>query len=107
MSTVDPETREPIPPGPVSMVQGMRQRRALAWVYKLILVLALVGSALPADYSGPTAAVVIGLVVATPLVRICWLIFRWNQEDDRPFVIAGLALLLVVATGTVVSIFLR
>jgi uncharacterized membrane protein len=44
----------------------------------------------------------IGLIIATPLLRVVWLIYRWAQEKDTRFALTGLALLAVVTAGAII-----
>jgi uncharacterized membrane protein len=45
----------------------------------------------------------IGLIIATPLLRVVWLVYRWAQEKDTRFVLTGVLLLAVVAVGAIVA----
>jgi hypothetical protein len=45
----------------------------------------------------------IGLTIATPLLRVVWLVYRWAQERDTRFGLAGILLLAVVAAGAIVA----
>jgi hypothetical protein len=81
------EPRAPIPAGQVSTVRGRWQAPALTWVTRTVIALGLL------------AAVVPDPVIATPLLRVAWLVHRWRQERDRRFVGFGLGLLAVIAVG--------
>jgi uncharacterized membrane protein len=77
-------------------------------VVVVAMALALAGIGLDRVSPGSAAAALlaaasVGLVVATPLLRVCWLIFRWIQERDLHFVAVGLVLLSIVITGAVLS----
>jgi uncharacterized membrane protein len=53
-----------------------------------------------------TTVAVIALV-ATPLLRVVWVVARLASEGDRKFALVGGALLAVVAVGIVASLLLR
>lgn len=71
----------------------------LAWATRVLLVASLVTTVAPREIRAALAVAVVAAVVAVPLLRVGWLVFRWNQEHDRRFVAAGSVLLLVVGIG--------
>ena len=92
---------------PISSIVGRRQAPALRSVVIAAGGLALLALALDMASVGAAsvaAAVAVGLIIATPLLRVCWLIFRWSQEGDRRFTAVGLALLGVVGLGVILSL---
>jgi hypothetical protein len=101
--TVPDPPRAPIPGGQVSTIRGRWQSPALRWTTRVVIVLGLVSLALPEPASEAVAVAVVGAVVATPLLRVLWLVHRWHQEDDRRFVTVGLTLLGVVAVGAALA----
>lgn len=103
MSEGTPDPRPPIPGGTVSTIRGHWQRPALAWTTRTVIVLGLLSVVLPERASMPVAVAVVSAVIATPLLRVVWLVHRWRQEHDRRFVAAGLALLALVASGALLS----
>lgn len=94
-----PPTRSPIPDGTVSTIRGRWQAPALTWTTWVVLALGVLSAVLPGDAAVVVATVVVGVIVATPLLRVLWLVHRWRQERDRRFVGVGLALLGVIALG--------
>jgi hypothetical protein len=46
-------------------------------------------------------------VIAAPLMRVAWLIFRWSQERDYRYVAIGLSLLSVIAAGAALTVASR
>jgi low temperature requirement protein LtrA len=88
---------------PVSHVTGSRQMRALRVITAVSLAAAAISLVLPTPYDEAPAITALLLVMATPVLRVGWLIFRWGQERDVRFVLVGSALLGVVALGAVVS----
>ena len=97
------EARPPRPPGEVSSIRGHWQRPVLTWTTRLVLVVALVSVVLPGDVRRAVAVAACAAVVAGPLLRVAWLVFRWHQEHDRRFVAAGAGLLVVVGTGATLA----
>lgn len=91
--------RTPIPEGPVSTVRGRWQAPALTWLTRVLLVVAVASAVVPGRGGTVLAVGVVGVVVATPLLRVGWLVLRWTQERDWRFVVLGLALLAVVGIG--------
>ena len=98
------DVREPIPPGVVSTIRGRWQTPALTIVTWFTLILSMVAVVLAGPVGDAVGAVVVAAIVATPLLRVAWLAFRWWQEGDGRFVRTALALLAVVASGGVLTI---
>ena len=87
--------------GEVSRVQGRYQAPALRAVVVAAWLLALVSVAFPGwELAGRVA---VGLIIATPLLRVGWLILRWSQERDRRLVLTGVGLLAVIGAGAVLA----
>lgn len=97
------QERIPIPDGTVSSIRGRWQGPALTWLTRLVLLGALLGALVPGGVGIGLATAAVAAVVAVPLVRVAWLVFRWVQEGDHRFVAAGLGLLLVIAVGAVLA----
>ena len=97
------ESGEPIPAGTVSTIRGRWQGPALTWLTRVVFVVAIVAALAPGAAGVALATVAVTAVVATPLLRVGWLVFRWRQEEDWRFVGAGLGLLLVVAIGALLA----
>jgi len=98
------ETRQPVPPGGVSSIQGRRQGPALQVAAGLALVAATVGLALPGAVGEALTVTSVAVVSATPLLRVTWLIYRWSEERDWRFVVLGVALLGVVGLGALLAL---
>lgn len=88
---------------PVSRITGRRQMKALRIITIVAITLAAVSLILPSPYEGPLALIALVMVVTTPVLRVGWLIFRWSQERDARFVVAGTVLLSLVAFGAIAS----
>lgn len=95
--------RDPIPAGAVSSIRGRIQAPALTWLTRLVVVVGVLGAALPGAAGIAVATVAVGAVVAAPLLRVLWLVFRWSQEEDRRFIAVGLGLLAVIGLGALLS----
>lgn len=89
---------------PVSHIRGRRQAPALRAVTLVAWMLAGLGSLEGASWSHLSAAVAVGLVVATPLLRVGWLTYRWGQERDWPFVVLAALLIAMIATGGLLTL---
>ena len=97
------DAHTPNPPGRVSTIRGHYQGPALTWLTRTVIVTGVLGAALPGGVGVAIATASVAAVVAAPLVRVAWLVFRWTQERDRRFVVLGSALLAVVAAGAALS----
>lgn len=95
--------REPIPAGTVSTIRGRWQAPGLSWVTRLLLALGVGSAILPGASGRALAVAAVSVVIAVPLLRVAWLVLRWWQERDRRFLLAGVALLCVVAAGAVLA----
>lgn len=97
------DQRQPIPGGAVSTIVGRWQAPALTWLMRIVLVASLAGAVVPGGLGIALATIAVSAVIAAPLVRVAWLVFRWVQEDDHRFVARGIGLLLIVAVGAVLA----
>ncbi len=96
-------TRQPIPSGAVSTIRGYWQAPALRTATWLIFALSLVASMLGGDAGQALTRVAVGVTIATPLLRLSWLLWRWWQERDLRFVMLGALVLLTVAVGAILA----
>ncbi len=95
--------RDPIPVGAVSTIRGRFQIPALTWLTRLVVVVGALGAVLPGDAGIAVATLAVCAVGAAPVLRVAWLVHRWIQEKDRPFILVGVALLGVIASGALLS----
>lgn len=95
--------RAPIPPGTVSTVRGHWQAPALSWTTRVVIAAGVLGVVLPGPGGIALSTVVVAAVVATPLLRVVWLVHRWRQEGDGRFVALAAGLLAVVAVGAALA----
>ena len=73
--------------------------KALFWVVVVAAGLAVLGLALPGEAGVAVAAAAVVVVIASPLLRVLWLIAAWWRSRDWRFLGIGCALLAVVAGG--------
>ena len=95
--------RTPIPGGAVSTIRGHYQGPALTWLTRIVMAAGVLGAVVPGTTGTTIATAAVAAITAAPLLRVAWLVFRWNQEHDRRFVVLGSALLTVVALGAALS----
>lgn len=95
--------RQPIPGGAVSTIRGRLQAPALTWASRVAILLGVASALVPDPAARTLATAVVAMVVAVPLLRVAWLVFRWRQERDARFVGLGLALLGVVGLGALLA----
>ena len=88
----------------MSSIRGRWQIPALTWVTRIMLAVAVVGAFAPSAVGTPLQTGVVATAIAVPLLRVVWLIHRWRQERDWIFVGLGVALLLVVGAGALISL---
>jgi hypothetical protein len=81
--------------------------RALRTTTRVTLLVALAGTLLPGTAGRSASAAAVGLVIAAPLLRVCWLAYRWWRWGDRVFASVAASLLVVVGTGTAVAVLTR
>ena len=89
------------------VVRYERMIGALRLLLRVAFVAALAGLLLPDPAGDVAAAVAVIVIVAAPLVRVGWLAVRWYRRGDRRFAAVAAALLLVVATGSVLALVTR
>lgn len=89
--------------GAVSTIRGRWQAPALTWVTRVVIVLGVASAVVPDAVAVALATAAVATIVAAPVVRVAWLVFRWWQERDRRFMATGAALLVVVAAGAVLA----
>jgi hypothetical protein len=77
---------------------------ALWWVVVVAAVLAALGLALPGEAGDAVAAAAVVVVIASPLLRVLWLIVAWWRTGDWRFVAVGSTVLAIVALGTVFAL---
>lgn len=68
------------------------------------LVAAVVGTVTQGRVSSVFGGIAVGIIVATPLLRVAMLGARWLRIGDRRFAGAAAALLLVTAAGAVLAL---
>ncbi len=91
----------------VSHLTGQYQRPWMRAVAISLASLSLAGLVLPGRTGDFLLSSALMLLIATPLLRVVWVVHRVAKEGDRQFAIIGVALLSVVALGVLVSLVLR
>jgi hypothetical protein len=95
-----------IPSGAPFDPRAGRQRflkRFLEISLAIVFVLACAGLFLPEDAGKVAAGAMVAALIGVPAVRIGWLVIRWSRLGDRPFALAGVVLLAVMASGIILS----
>jgi hypothetical protein len=93
--------------GPAPNPRSDRQRRLVRFLQAAttaVFVLAIASLLLPGDAGRLAADLMVAVVIATPVVRVLWLLQRWIRRPDLRFAAAAAALLLVVATGAAIAL---
>ncbi len=90
----------------ISQVTGRRQALGLRGVTGFTALAAAAALLLPGAVGERAGLVAIGAVIATPLIRVGWLVGRWWQEHDLRFVAVGAALLGVMGVGAALAVIL-
>jgi hypothetical protein len=80
---------------------------AMRITIRVTLAAALIGTFAPGELGRIASAAAVGFIIATPLVRVAWLAYRWWRWGDRAFASVAASLLLVVATGTAIASLTR
>lgn len=87
---------------PVGM--GKKLIRPLQIAGFLVFLLAVGAAALPSRAGEAVGAVMVGVLVAAPLLRVAFFVGRWWQIGDRKFALIALVLLVEVGTGTAIAL---
>ncbi len=94
------------PMGPPLDPRVGRQRWLLVFLRAslgAVAVLGVVDLLLPQPWKDTASVAMVVALIAVPAIRILWLTTRWVRKGDRRFAAAGLALLLVMASGLVLG----
>lgn len=68
------------------------------------LVAAIIGTLASGRLSSIAGGIAVGVIIATPLLRVALLGGRWARVRDTRFAIAAFGLLLVTATGAALAL---
>lgn len=68
------------------------------------LVAAVVGTFASGRFSSIAGGIAVGVIIATPLLRVALLGGRWARVRDTRFAVAAFGLLLVTATGAALAL---
>jgi uncharacterized membrane protein len=78
-------------------------QQALRGTAAATFAVALAGVLLPGRAGNVVAAVALGIVVATPLLRLVWLAVRWARKGDWRYCGVATAVLVIVASGALLA----
>ncbi len=90
----------------VSTLTGRKQGPWMRITIWALMALAGIGLAIPGTVGTAAAGTAVVVAIATPLLRVVWIVIRLAQERDHRFVYVGLALLGAVGLGVLASTFL-
>lgn len=76
---------------------------ALNLAVAAVTSLAFVALFLRDDVADAVGAVIVALLILTPLLRVAWFVGRWARRGDRRFALVGLGVLCVVAAGALLA----
>ena len=85
---------------------GKSRRSGYALTMRGVTVSALAVSAaslMQTGWSRFLTVAAVAVIVAAPLARIFWLIYRWRHEGDWVFVLLGVGLVGVIVAGAVIA----
>lgn len=94
-------------PSPTQAAGDRRMGWAMWATTIAALAAAVAGVALPGRAGDVAAGAAVTVVIAAPLVRLCWLMARWWRERDIRFVLVALGLLLVIGLGVTIAALRR
>lgn len=77
---------------------------ALRVLLAVAAALAVAALILPGQAGRMASQLLLGILIAAPLLRVAYLSLRWLRRGDRRYAAAGALLLLVTAVGVVVSV---
>lgn len=92
-------------PGPHPLVG--RQRHLIVFLraaYAVALLLAVAAVVLPGDAGTAAGVGLIATLVATPALRVGWLVARWVRRRDVRFATVAAGLLAVMAAGALAAL---
>lgn len=93
MTSSSPKSQPP----PEQPLAGRQRRlvRALEFGVALAAIVAVGAMALPGAVGESLAQLFVAILIATPLLRVAWLVTRWMNRRDFRFAVVGLAVLAV------------
>jgi hypothetical protein len=87
----------------VSSSGGVELERVLRPAARVLLGIALVGAIVPGVIGTGVAVGAVSLVLAVPILRVCWLGVAWAREGDRRFAALAVALVTLMAVGAILA----
>lgn len=98
MTTAPPPMPERLP-----TTAAVRALRPLLRIATALASLTAVVALVPGTVGDTAGALMVAVLVGTPLARVAWLAARWWRTHDRRFSLAAAALLVLVASGAAVA----
>jgi hypothetical protein len=98
MTTTPPPIPERLP-----TAAAVRTLRPMLRIATALALLAAVVALVPGTVGDTAGALMVAVLVGTPLVRVAWLAARWWRTHDRRFSLAAAALLVLVAAGAALA----
>lgn len=82
-------------------------RRFLVAALGVVVLAAALAAVLPDEAGAVAGGVMVGALVAVPLLRVAWLGLRWLRRGDARFALVAAGLLAIVAVGATVALLRR
>jgi hypothetical protein len=98
MTTAPPPMPERLP-----TTAAVRALRPLLRTATALALLTAVVALVPGSVGDTAGALMVVVLVGTPLARVAWLAARWWRTHDRRFSLAAAALLVLVAGGAAIA----
>ena len=76
--------------------------RSLRWAVGVVAIAAVLAS-VDDPLQRASSVLVVAILIAVPLLRICWLVVRWFRRGDPKFALVGCGVLAVVMVGVILS----
>jgi hypothetical protein len=92
--------------GRVDPTQHLAEERLGRVISRVLVVVGILAAASLIIPDGEVVGwVAVGIATAIPVARILWLAVRWARLRDRPYVLAAIILLVLIAVGPAVAWF--
>ncbi len=88
---------------PTQVAAGQKFAKIVQLAILAIVASLAIGATIGGEIGKTLSLAGIGLLSAMPFVRVIWLTFRWKNQHDIKFAVAGTALILLAIFGTLFS----
>lgn len=90
--------------GRVDPTQHLAEERLGRVIARVLVVVGILATASLIVPNGEVVGwVAVGIATAIPVARVLWLAIRWSRLRDKPYVLAAVILLVLIAVGPVVA----